>query len=193
MFSSVTGAVVGPDTFSGAYWVRNLVAPVRFTDALCSTRHEISEKGSSSPMVLIEVGPHPALQSAIRDTMGTEIFYKGLLTRQDSGLDTMLNAVGELSCEGVPVDILKVNEAATPTSYESNMFVDLPICPFNHHERLIFEDRLSRNSRLSRFPRHSLFGAPVADWNPHCPRWRYILNVYEDPWLTGHVASLSLT
>ncbi|KAF7594332.1 hypothetical protein BBP40_009567 [Aspergillus hancockii] len=187
MFSSVTGAVVDSDSLDDAYWIRNLMSPVRFTNALNPMRHDISDKGTFSNMVVIEVGPHPALQSAIRDTMGAGITYRGLLTRHGSGTDNTLTAVSELSCEGVPVDILRVNEAATPTSHKPDMLFNLPSYHFSHNKRIIYEDHLSRNTRLSSFSRHSILGAPVADWDPHCPRWRQFLSLSGDPWLKDHM------
>ncbi|KNG81162.1 hypothetical protein ANOM_010856 [Aspergillus nomiae NRRL 13137] len=187
MFSSVTGAIISPAHLDESYWVRNLISPVRFTDALNSVRHEMIDKGNFLNKIVIEVGPHPALKHAIRDILGAEVRHKSLLMRHGIETETILTTIGELSCEGVPVDILRANEPDTPTLRKREMIVNTPTYPFTHRERMVHEDRLSRNVRLSRFSRHSLLGAPVIDWNPYCPRWRHFISIYENPWLKDHM------
>lgn len=77
MFSTVTGARVEKDHLDGTYWVDNMISPVRFTDALLAMCFNPLSKGQASLRMnanignvfadsIIEMGPHAALQSAIK-------------------------------------------------------------------------------------------------------------------------------
>jgi acyl transferase domain-containing protein len=106
MLSSVTGdAVSGSSLIDPAYWVRNMVSPVRFSQAvgtMCAAAPAtIAKKLDMShllvPVVdhLLEVGPHAALQAPLRDilaglperTKRPAIAYSSALKR-DAGLQT---------------------------------------------------------------------------------------------------------
>jgi acyl transferase domain-containing protein len=208
MFSSVTGKRVTEDHLGAAYWVENMVMPVRFTNALtemCFTRltkGQASLRMNSSASnvftdTIIEIGPHAALQSAIKETLITKISanqfnYLPVLNRAAPGLETILNVVGFLASRSASIDIGAVNESSKAPSEFSRaprLLVELPPYSFNHFERVWYESRLSKNHRLRKYPRHDLFGAPVSDWNAETPRWRHILRVSEQPWLRDHIVT----
>jgi SAM-dependent methyltransferase len=211
MFSSVTGARVEKSSLDAAYWVENLIRPVRFMDALTSMCFSRIQKGqvslrlnaSASDVftdVLIEIGPHAALQSVIKETLATKVdnsvvMSLAVLSRSTPGLTTILGTVATLSSTGYPIDLHLVNEsskiaeATTLKSGRPKMLVNLPPYSFNHSEGLLYESRLSKNYRLRKYPRHDLFGAPVADWNVETPRWRHILRLSEQPWIRDHVVT----
>ena len=208
MFSSVTGKRVTEDHLDAAYWVENMVQPVRFTDALtemCFTRltkGQASLKMNSSASnvfadTIVEIGPHSALQSAIKEILitkiGANLFnYLPVLSRTTPGLETILNAVGFLASRGTSVDIGAVNGSSEDTHglpCAPRLLVELPPYSFNHSERVWYESRLSKNHRLRKYARHDLFGAPVSDWNVETPRWRHILRVSEQPWLKDHIVT----
>jgi SAM-dependent methyltransferase len=208
MFSSVTGKRVVEDSLDAAYWVENMVRPVRFTDALTEmcfarlTKAQTSLKinANSSNVfadTIIEIGPHAALQSAIKETLITksganQFNYLAVLSRTAPGLETILGTIANLAARGSAVDIAAVNgiqkrESALPRAPRA--LVKLPPYSFNHAERIWYESRLSKNHRLRKYPRHDLFGAPVSDWNAETPRWRHILRVSEQPWLRDHIVT----
>ncbi|KAL6812029.1 hypothetical protein J3E69DRAFT_359798 [Trichoderma sp. SZMC 28015] len=202
MYSSVTGARVDND-ITAQYWVDNLISPVRFTDTLLKMSLESSK---SSPRVntsnsviqeIIEIGPHSALRSAIKETLASRfndnqvIGYHAVLNRNNPGLDTLLRTVGNLFARGSVVDIALVNQASLSSSSKElpTMLTNLPPYVFNHSQTIWYESRLSRNYRFRKYPRHDLFGAPVPDWNPEEPVWRNFVRISEQPWLRDHVVT----
>jgi acyl transferase domain-containing protein len=200
MFSTLTGRLLD-DACSpreASHWRDSMVCPVKFTDALSSMCFDPTPTDSSSTCetwvdVILEVGPHPAMQSAAKEIIGSnaDIPYFGTLNRKDDGLSSLLETIGNLVVRGAPINLDKVNRATNP-SLAPKLMVDLPPYPFNHEEQSLYESRLIKNTRLREFPRHDLFGAPVPDWNPNSPRWRHFLRVAENPWLKEHVVSIPI-
>lgn len=197
MFSTLTGRLLDDSCAPGkaSHWRDSMVHPVKFTEALSSMCFDPTPSDSSSTHdtgvdVIVEVGPHPAMQSAAKEIIGSnaDIPYLATLNRKDEGLSTLLETIGSLVIRGAPINLDKVNRAANP-SIAPNMMVDLPPYPFNHEEKALSESRLVKNTRLRQFPRHDLFGAPVSDWNPNSPRWRHFLRISENPWLKEHMVS----
>lgn len=206
MYSSVTGNRIEGDLTS-QYWVDNLVSPVRFTDALLKMSSESSSKNSmrvntsnSAIQEIVEVGPHSALRSAIKETLTSHfndnqlIGYHAVLDRSNPGVDTLLTSVGNLFARGSVVDLSLVNQASPSHSNGQlpTMLVNLPPYAFNHSQSTWYESRLSRNYRFRKYPRHDLFGAPIPDWNPEEPSWRNFIRIPEQPWLRDHVVSQQL-
>jgi acyl transferase domain-containing protein len=203
MISSVTGEVAsGREVVIPTYWVQNLVMPVRFTGALLamtsggmkkSGQRKLrvgSETGRNSIQHIVEIGPHSALRTAIRDTLSTKketavIEYHNVITRNFDDIATALSAAATLYCHSYPVSLDALN-SQIHGSREPRMLTDLPPYAFNHTKTYWKDSRLSKNFRSRQFPRHDLFGAPVADWNPAEPRWRGFLRVAELPWLKDH-------
>ncbi|PTB74995.1 polyketide synthase [Trichoderma longibrachiatum ATCC 18648] len=205
MYSSVTGARV-EGAITAQYWVDNLVSPVKFTDALLKMSLE-SPKSSlrvntSNSVVqeIIEVGPHSALRSAIKETLASHfnesqvIGYHAVLDRNTPGVETLLRTIGNLFSRGSVVDLALVNQETltNPGDERPSMIANLPPYVFNHSQTTWFESRLSRNYRFRKYPRHDLFGAPVPDWNPEEPVWRNFIRISEQPWLRDHVVTGSI-
>lgn len=201
MFSTVTGKRMEDSSLGASYWVDNMVSPVRFTDGLRSMLLQPNEndpKTRQSDKVsideIIEVGPHSALESAIKETVnsaasGSPVSYTSLLSRNCTNTQTILNAVGSLSSKTIPVDVYEVNHNYQGQERTPQLLVNLPQYSFNHEERGYHESRLSKNLRFREFPRHQLFGAPVQDWNRQHRKWRHFLRCSENPWLKDHVVS----
>lgn len=120
LMSSVTGDWVSPDELADAeYWVKNLVSPVLFSDAvtrICSFSGPAARKIDNSHRFavsinhLLEIGPHSALQGPCRDILQSikkqdEIVYLALLVRNKSALITTLNCAGRLHCYGYPINL----------------------------------------------------------------------------------------
>ncbi|UKZ52827.1 Type I Iterative PKS [Trichoderma virens] len=205
MYSSVTGARVDGD-ITAQYWVDNLISPVRFTDALLKMSLESSKSSmrvntsNSAIQEIIEIGPHSALRSAIKETIASHfndnqvIGYHAVLDRNTPGVDTLLKTVGNLFARGSVIDLALVNQASLSGSSEKlpTMLTNLPPYVFNHSQTTWYESRLSRNYRYRKYPRHDLFGAPVPDWNPEEPVWRNFVRISEQPWLRDHVVTGSI-
>ncbi|MCJ1245434.1 hypothetical protein MMC30_002638 [Trapelia coarctata] len=198
MVSSITGHLTpGKALRQSSYWVKNLISPVRFSDAvqrLCFSR-KLTKKldGSHRTTIfinnIIEVGPHAALQGPTRQVLESmnrteAIEYSSLLTRNTSASVTVMELVGHLQCLGFPVDLRNVNESVSRRS--RTLLTDLPEYPFNHSHRHWFESRLSRNFKFKAHGRMDLLGTPVPDWNPLDAKWRNILRLSEMPWMEDH-------
>ena len=201
MYSSVSGKLITPHELStGQYWVDNMIKQVRFSQAvveMCSPeagqgRRRIGKGGDAPVQMLLEVGPHLALQSACSDSLSAAQFptpYSCLLKRNSNAVTSTLDTVGKLFCLGCPVDLHAVNHTSHYTEGKAppvRMAIDLPGYAFNHSQMYWPESRLSKNFRFRKHPRHDLLGASVPDWNPAEPRWRHMIRLSENPWLRDH-------
>ncbi|KAH8703346.1 iterative type I polyketide synthase [Talaromyces proteolyticus] len=205
MFSTVTGLEVQVDHLEAQYWVENMVSPVRFTDGLSAMCYKKNTTGQGHLRMnttaesifadhLLEIGPHAALQSAIKEVIAAKgnqspINYLPVLNRSESSPEVLLNTVGTLYAKGGSVKVTAVNTAADSERTKPHLLIDLPPYRFNHSSTTMYESRLSKNYRFRKHPRHDLFGAPVPDWNEEIPRWRHFLRLQENPWLKDHLVT----
>lgn len=181
--STVTGCSIETTELTAAYWVDNMIKPVRFVDGLQS----MYSKGQG-PEILIEIGPHSALESPIRDSLrglglGVQIrYFPSLIRNCDANLST-LSLASALHVLGCSLNFAAINNFETSPP---KILGALPSYPWNHSKRYWHESRLSRNHRLNRFPRSDLLGSLVDDFNENEPRWRNILRIADIPWLSDH-------
>lgn len=191
LFSSVTGLRASKGDLSGAdYWVKNLVSPVRFSQALqlMYTSLQGSEEDQTNPLAyLVEVGPHCSLERPIRDTLpGDSAFvYDSTLRRNSSSVDDVKSLAGRSAAHGYAVNVQALN-SQVGLSREPKMLFDLPRYSFNHSQSYWVESRLSRNTRNREHPRHELLGTRSADWNPLRPTWRLVIRDSDLPWVADH-------
>lgn len=200
MISSVTGEPIGSDMLQDPqYWTRNLISPVRFMDAIQRLKSFAPEHNLQE---LIEIGPHSALQSAIRESLAdgqsaTHIRYNHTITRKKMTYSTILNTAAGLHCRGCAVHLIAAC-FSDDELHRCSLLTDLPGYVFNHDVGLRAESRRMKNSRLPAFPRHELLGSPDPDWDRTEPRWRNFLRTAELPWLrdnqvsTCHPPSISI-
>ena len=195
-FSSLTGQRESSIKLQTAeYWVRNLTEPVQFLKAmqkLCSL--PLAAGLSTDEEVhhidhILEMGPHSTLRMPIKEILksaqrNNSIGYDSLLRRGVSALQSSLDAVASLFCLGYPVRLAATN--AGDSSVEPRMLVDAPYYPFNHSQRYWIESRLSKNFRFRRNPEHELLGSAVPDWNILDARWRKIVRLIDNEWISHH-------
>lgn len=205
MISTVTGSLIEPHNLSqGEYWVRNMLQPVLFTDALsrlCSQSSSSVVKkldGRHHRMVsvnhLVEIGPHAALQGPARDILRSinqeqNVAYTSILRRKVSAVHSTLEAAGRLHCAGYTFDLDRVNrltEVGNTSTASPKALSTLPEYAFNHTKEYWYESRLSKDSRFRRFGRLDLLGTPSQDWNPLQAQWRNIIRISELPWIEDH-------
>ncbi|RYP67274.1 hypothetical protein DL769_005813 [Monosporascus sp. CRB-8-3] len=196
MQSSVTGRCIdSTDVINPAYWVENLVSPVRFSSALLASfqlPQKASRKRDSSTEVIVEIGPHSALQSAIKDILSPHsdlqsVIYHSLLKRGETKGETILNTVGSLHSLGYDVNLAGVNAGRGPydTPDVRHILPDLPPYPFSCTSR----QARSRQIEAISFPpykRHELLGIPATDANPFELRWRNVIRLQDIPWLSSN-------
>ena len=207
MVSSVTGQKINETELSSPeYWVSNLVSPVRFSDAVSqlfarSARRvrkklDLSHQNHFHIDMLVEIGPHSALQGPIRDILtglpsATNTGYTSLLARKNSALESTLTAIGRLQCLGYSTDLERVNYP--DEGYKHHMTLpDLPGYSFDHSKKYWHESRLSKRFRTHHQNKLDLLGKPLWDWNPLEAKWRNIIRVAEMPWVEDHVINGSM-
>ncbi|KAJ2997560.1 hypothetical protein NUW58_g619 [Xylaria curta] len=206
MISTVTGRRVTTETLlSPLYWADNLVSPVLFSKAvslMCAEPPENYVKkidGSHHHKayvdVIIEIGPHAALQGPIREILNARprqhpVEYLSVLRRGQSALETTLRLVGRLHCTGLALNLRAANEPLG--EQPRSLLVDLPEYQFDHSRGYWYETRLSRNYRMRENPFSDLLGVRSNDWNPMEARWRHFLRFTDMAWIEQHVVNGSI-
>ncbi|KAJ4361269.1 hypothetical protein N0V95_002038 [Ascochyta clinopodiicola] len=193
MYSAVLGGYIEPGQLGASNWVRNLVSPVQFSDALHDLmRPSINGKRASvnSVDMLVEIGPSAALQGPIKQTLQaygvTNVDYRALLARGQDGVQTALACVGALLVQGVSVNTRAVNRDEDPSASPAQLLVDLPPYAWNRATTYWAESRLVRETRLRSHPRQPLLGAPCPAMDTHARHWRGFVRLSEEPWLRDH-------
>jgi acyl transferase domain-containing protein len=206
MFSSVTGDIVKSNDLGSKYWVDNMTSTVRFSTAAqrlltfsSGIKKRRSRNDNSVVDILLEIGPHSALEGPLRQILQSNeahklsILYLSLLSRGLNAFKSTLEAAGRLFVKGYPVDLPRVNNTRAEYSNLPAPFADLPSYPWNHSSRYWFESHLSVGHRFRKYPRHDLFGTPTPDYNPLEPKWRNFIRKSENPWIQDHRVSKSRT
>ncbi|KAJ5588138.1 hypothetical protein N7537_010816 [Penicillium hordei] len=202
MVSSVTGDWIDPGEVSqAAYWVKNMVSPVRFSDGLTKLfsgsapnshkRLDGSHRRTREIDHILEVGPHSVLQGACKDVLkstenDTPTEYFSLLVRNMSASDTVFTVFGNLHTAGYPIDLSLVNGINSTGRDIPKSLPDLPEYPFNHDTSYWHESKISKDHRLHPFGRNDLLGVSDPNCNPFEMRWRNFVRVSEMPWTKDH-------
>lgn len=193
--SPVTGNVLSSAAtiHSPEHWVKNMVQPVEFLDCLTNLCHKSSSNAGDEqePIdVLLEVGPHAALQSPIRQVLGQpllkrkQISYLSCLRRGHGAVDTMQAMASSLIESGYNVDLEAINFPLG--SGRLTALTDLPSYPWNHETSYWVESRQNAALRRRKLPVHDLLGLATLDSNSFARRWRHILRAAEMPWVRDH-------
>ena len=200
MYSAVTGCLVEPSELGPMNWVRNLVSPVLFYDALYDMLRPLEDgrrTTENAVNILLEIGPHSTMQGAVTQTMKehriTGITYQSVLKRGFDAVETALDAVGLLVAQSVQVDISQVNKYSGSTWTEPpRSLTDLPPYRWNHSRTFWAESRLSREYRFRTQPPISLLGARVPRMGETEHTWRTIFKIAEQPWIGDHMIQTSI-
>ena len=193
MISSVTGKPIRSEDLGPAYWVKNMVSPVQFLSAIESvfvtTKGERRKKGNAVDVV-VEIGPHAALQGPIKQTLtqikkNEDTTYLTAMRRGEPAECTVLQLAGALWSRGADVrlDLANSFKASPP------LFVplsDMPKYPWNHETRYWHEAAPSKSHRFRHAPRTDLLGYPVIEFSILQPQWKNILYLSELPWISDH-------
>lgn len=193
MYSSVTEKPVDCNGIDRAYWMENILMPVRFAGALRNlVTGSTSATWNTEYSAILEIGPSKTLQgpikqilSGISPRLAYKLPYRSVLVAGQHARQTALEAAGFLWAKGHPVNIDKAN--GMPSDGVSlDMLPRLPSYPWNHDNSFWHETATSRAVRLRSQPRTDVLGVSVDGQNPFEPRWRNILSVSENPWLVDH-------
>ncbi|OCK77276.1 putative polyketide synthase [Lepidopterella palustris CBS 459.81] len=178
MYSSVSGKrVSGDGALEAAYWRRNMESPVLFNSAL---REAL--RANESAVVLLEIGPHPALGGPIgqilRDLGRSSDVHIGTLQRGKGCTESLLHCAGKLFQQNVPIDY---SFLCGPGKFVR----DLPRYSWQQDTTHWFEPRVAREWRFREYPPHELLGSRVFETSNE-PSWRKVLALEDSAWLEGH-------
>jgi acyl transferase domain-containing protein/acyl carrier protein len=101
--STVHGAPIAGTSLGSAYWLRNLREPVRFAEAVRAVESADPGRG----IVFLEIGPHPVLTVAVRQTLegrGEVLDVLASLQRGQPSLASLDEALGRLYAAGLDPD-----------------------------------------------------------------------------------------
>lgn len=188
LYSSVTGAVIEWVELSSDYWVKNMVSPVIFADAM---RSMITNDAGHRPDLIVEIGPHSSLQGPIKQILDAQEklkqkpHYLSLLARGKDASVTVLQVLGELWNRGCNFS-LEEAIARNIDCHRPRLLVNLPNYPWNHGKTHWHESHLSKTNRFPKHGRYDLIGRLTLDSIPSQPRWRGFLRLSENPWIRHH-------
>lgn len=188
--STVRGALVDASCLTEDYWIENLTSPVLFSQGLQSLVSEAGLGAEKRNHLLIEIGPHPALQSpcqsATRQASTTVNFqYLPSIKRNKDSVEAIHSLAGALFSRGTPVDLGTVNAFAASGKCPQ-LLTNMLNYPWDHTTRLWHDSRISNNSSHPQFPRHDILGSFSVENIDLEPRWRNIIRADDMPWVRQH-------
>jgi acyl transferase domain-containing protein/NADPH:quinone reductase-like Zn-dependent oxidoreductase len=193
MYSCVTGELIDNADLGGEYWVTNLLNQVKFSQAMTglithsNNRRAKQNRGYCSVNIMLEVGPHGALQGPVKQNLkaaDAQCTTISVLDRKKDAAQSLLEAMGVLFQHGYQSDIAAAN---CPDSNDiPKPLVDLPPYPWNHSNRYWHESAVASSYRFKKFPRKDLLGLRDNEDNDNHPRWRHFLRLSENPWMEDH-------
>lgn len=190
MVSSVTGKIWSTP-FNASYWVKNLVSPVRFSDAIEKIAYEHHGRRAGHALFL-EVGPHSALAGPTRQCLAAshipKLDYDFLptLQRGTTADASALELAGRLFERGIKLQFEHVSNLS-PFGGHSVVRPDLPTYAWDHSTKHWHESRLNREYRMRQEPYHDLLGVRIEASTSIEPHWRHMIGVSTLPWLADHV------
>ncbi|KAF2769157.1 putative polyketide synthase [Teratosphaeria nubilosa] len=184
--SSVTGKQVNKGTLDASYWVKNLLEPVQFLGALQNVlQHAPAESHMSHVDTLVEIGPHPALSNAIRETLKhinrQDVSYLPSLSRETDDHKAILDLSSILFLLGADVDLASINQISGAA-----VLTDLPPYQWNATTSFRHHSRLTRQKLRPQFAYSPLLGwkNPFDIGPDHS--FRQIISLDDMPWLRDH-------
>ena len=191
-YSSLFGQRLETGVLDSSYWVQNLTCPVRFSDALQSMCEPIDGTSTPGVDVLIEIGPHAALEGPVKQTLksigGNEqikIPYTSALLRKQNAVDTAVQLAATMFMKGTLVDFAAINFPIAPPKAPT-LLTNLPKYPWAHSTRYWHESRIADKHKHREFPRNDLIGTLAAYSNDLEPTWRNIIRADDMPWVRHH-------
>lgn len=191
-YSSLYGREIEGIECDAAYWVDNLTRPVRFSEALDSMIRLASDE-EASISILVELGPHSALQGPIKQILqaagrGKEVSYNSALVRKRSAVDSALDLASAVFAKGGLVYVDAINSPNGTDTCKASLLTDLPRYAWNHSKRYWHETRLSRmhTHRGLNATRNDIIGLEAIYSTNNEPTWRNVFFLDDLPWLRHH-------
>ncbi|KAG6281496.1 Type I Iterative PKS [Claviceps purpurea] len=210
--SSVTGHPLNPDVdhLDASYWIRNLIQPVRFADAVQNMLSPMAKKSpgddptvkATVPTIIIEVGPHAALKSPIKQTsevlqakrgrqLASAFTYLPTLLRGSNDKEALLQLAGSLfDLGGTPI---RLGEANQTDLHNSKVVTGLPGYAWDKSVSYELRPRTTHQELFPGEPWHSLLGTKLATDGGKQHAYRQVFTIDEIPWLRDHVVAGAVT
>lgn len=186
-------------TATARYWRDNLEGTVLFSPAVS---HLVSDR-STQVDILIEIGPHSALQGPIKQILsaaasnpGTKSpVYLSALRRFEDNMSNILSLCGSLFQLNADVDLVAVNSFDRSDDVEKGGYiqsrapeicVDMPTYQYTYGPILYHESRITREIRQRPNLHHDLLGVLRPGGSKDQPVWRNVLRIKDVPWLSDH-------
>ena len=150
--SSVTGELADEAWGGPEYWVRQILAPVRFGDAMRS----VIAAGAD---VVVEIGPHPILTALGRRSMpDSDVRWLPTLRRERDDQATVMASLAELYVRGA------TDDWSGETGARHRSRVEMPVYPFQRTRHWVDEGASERHGGPVQAASwcHPLLGARVA-------------------------------
>ena len=188
-FSSVFPGkrVESAEQLGPAYWIENLLSPVRFSSAIETA---LSQKGT--PDLVLEIGPHPSLEKPVREilasaTSGT-INYTAFLKRGNGAIESFAEALGYIWSRfgRGAVDFAGFDAVLSKHTTLPKQLKDLPSYSWQHGAEYWWENRILRKRYQSKMPPIELLGEKWEIGAAHESKWRTFLDPKEISWLLKH-------
>jgi malonyl CoA-acyl carrier protein transacylase len=189
--SSLRGTQIDPSSATASYWVDNLTSPVLFSQAVESLCNARGSDGSRAVDILLEVGPHSALQGPIRQTLQSfegshrNIQVLPTLIRNEDEVLSMLRLSARIFTAGYRLDLRKVN-FPDADSTAPKILTDLPRYQWNHNKKYWYDTRIKQEKIKFSAPRNDLLGSLIPECGLLEPQWKNELLVDDIPWLRDH-------
>jgi NADPH:quinone reductase-like Zn-dependent oxidoreductase/SAM-dependent methyltransferase len=193
--SSVTGRT--EETTDASYWVKNLVRPVRFADAVKAmfTKQEVSKIKSNQalPNVIVEVGPHGALKGPINQTIESlqltdksAFTYLPSLVRGIASDEALVTLAGSLFTMGAQIDLGGVNQT---NQNNSHVLSGLPAYSWDNSVRYELRPRPTNEKLFPGEEYHELLGRRAISTSGQERVYRQVFTLDEMPWIRDHVVA----
>jgi acyl transferase domain-containing protein/acyl carrier protein len=171
--STVSGRFIDGADLGAGYWVRNLRAPVRFSEAMRAI-------GSEQNTVFLEIAPHPVLAGAIRqnlDGAGSDFTVVPSLQRGQFGPAVLDESLGRLYAAGC--------DPSWEGRYPGGRVVSTPTYPWQH-ERMWIDVANDGGHEASRETVHPLLGNRVDGPEPNTLAWGQAIGQAETAYFRDH-------
>ncbi|KAL8999566.1 MAG: hypothetical protein Q9169_001655 [Polycauliona sp. 2 TL-2023] len=196
--STVTGKRETANELGASYWVKNLLQPVQYLQAVEAvfSGQGNAEGDNQLPNVMVEIGPHAALQSATKQILeridstsqdkAEHVTYLPSLVRARKATTSLLNLAASLFAAGSDIKFAAINQTR---SSRVQLLDDLPPYEWNKAARYIHQSRIATNWLRGGGPYHSLLGwkSPYDEGNEHS--FRNVFTLDDLPWIRDHVVS----